>query len=366
MRKDKLYFLTFISISIIFLIIASLGIGYVTKISINQLLEVQLEASKREADAIAKLLNYEFKSGLDKKSITDNIQSTLANTHTGSAFISIFDWSGKVVSHPDITKIKQEVNPNQEVLNTLKDGRNINELYNLLMRLKNENDISKIESEIVYTATVNESDLIVAAHVNLNAVINQVVKLKRRFYTIFILMGVLIIVMSSFAVRMIGSYYEKQLEQKNSTLENELINLSKLNADLVTYQQKIEQHQPKEAKQEALADPSKKRLLTHVRNELVPINMNEIAYIHTENTITYVISFSGKRSTTNLSLDDLISSLDHSLFFRANRQFIISITSIHKIIKYGNSQLKILVRDADVEIIISKNKAAEFKQWLNI
>jgi DNA-binding LytR/AlgR family response regulator len=226
------------------------------------------------------------------------------------------------------------------------------------MRLKNDtsNDISKIESEIIYTSTVNASDLIVAAHANLNKIIVQIVKLRRRFYTILILMGVSIIIMSFFAVRMIGSYYERQLE----------LNLSKLNADLVTYQQKITKTKAENPKKETLSDPNKKRLLTHIRNELVPINMSEIAYIHTENTITYVLSFNGNRSTTNLSLDDLMSTLDTSLFFRANRQFIISITSIHKIIKYGNSQLKILVRDADVEIIISKNKAAEFKQWLNI
>jgi DNA-binding LytR/AlgR family response regulator len=368
MRKDKLYFLTFISISVIFLIIASLGIGYFTKVSVNQLLEVQLEASQREANAIAKLINYEFKSGLDKKSITANVQSTLTNTHTGTSFISVFDWSGKIICHPDITKVNQDINPNQQVLNALKDGRNINELYNLLMRLKNDtsNDISKIESEIIYTSTVNASDLIVAAHANLNKIIVQIVKLRRRFYTILILMGVSIIIMSFFAVRMIGSYYERQLEQKNSSLESELINLSKLNADLVTYQQKITKTKAENPKKETLSDPNKKRLLTHIRNELVPINMSEIAYIHTENTITYVLSFNGNRSTTNLSLDDLMSTLDTSLFFRANRQFIISITSIHKIIKYGNSQLKILVRDADVEIIISKNKAAEFKQWLNI
>jgi len=113
-------------------------------------------------------------------------------------------------------------------------------------------------------------------------------------------------------------------------------------------------------------DSSKIRILTYIRNELVPIDINQIAYIHTENTITYVVGSDGKKSTTNDSLDDLMSSLDASLFFRANRQFIISIESIDKIIKYGNSQLKIVVKKEEVEIIISKNKAAEFRQWLNI
>ena len=63
----------------------------------------------------------------------------------------------------------------------------------------------------------------------------------------------------------------------------------------------------------------------------------------------------------------MYTHLNSTLFFRANRQFIISIAAIDKIIKYGNSQLKILLQSkTSDEIIISKNKAAEFKQWLNM
>ena len=80
-----------------------------------------------------------------------------------------------------------------------------------------------------------------------------------------------------------------------------------------------------------------------------------------------MVCFNGKKSTTNASLDDVYTNLDSLLFFRANRQFIIGIKAIDKIIKYGNSQLKIVLQsDAEVEIIISKNKTAEFKQCLNI
>jgi hypothetical protein len=60
-----------------------------------------------------------------------------------------------------------------------------------------------------------------------------------------------------------------------------------------------------------------------------------------------------------------MSKLEKYLFFRANLQFIISIIAIDKIIRCGNSQLKILTSSKDdVEIIISKNRATDFKQWL--
>ncbi|WP_271767810.1 LytR/AlgR family response regulator transcription factor [Aquimarina algiphila] len=367
MRKDKLYFLTFISISVIFLIIASFGVKYFIKVSANQLIEIQLESSKREANEIAKLINYQLTANIDKKTIIQNIQNTIENTNTDASFICVFDWSGKEVCNPDITKVGQKVNSNQSLLESLSKENSADKLYDLLMNQKRqkEKDSITIASEIVYISPVKDSDLIIAANVNLDKVATQIRKLKTSFYTIFILMGGLIILSSFFAVRIIGSYYEKQLELKNTNLESELISLSKLNTDLVAYQQKVVVENTNEEQSESTSDHGKKRILTYIRNELIPISIDEISYIYTENTITYVNCFNGKKSTSNISLDDMYISLDSSLFFRANRQFIISIASIEKIIKYGNSQLKILVRNADVEIIISKNKAAEFRQWLN-
>ena len=364
MRKDKLYFLTFVSIAIIFLITASVAIKYFIKVSANQLIALQLESSKREGSEISKLIYYQLESGIAKEEVIDYMQQTIQDSKEETSFISVFDWSGKEVCHPDITQIGQKVNSNQSLLNSLKKEDSSDSLYDLLMLNREGN---RSESEIIHISPVNNSDLIVAAYISLDKLSTEINKLKISFYTIFILMGTLVILSSFFAVRMIGSYYEKKLELKNSSLESELVNLSKLNSDLLTYQQKVIKDKTEEPKEETSLGTSKKRILTHVRNELVPIDIDKIAFVYTENTITFVISFNGKKSTTNTSLDDLMANLDTSLFFRANRQFIISITAIDKIIKYGNSQLKILVKQGDdVEIIISKNKAAEFRQWLNI
>ena len=374
MRKDKLYFLTFISISFIFLLIASLGIKYFIRASANQLVKVQLESSKREANEVAKLIGYQLMGAQSKQGVIKNVQKTIENTQDQATFVCVLDWSGKNVSHPDITKVGQKVNSNQSLLNSLKQESNSDSLYDLLTKGKAESEEEKdINSEIIHIAPVKDSDLIVAAHINLDTISLETNTIKSTFYVIFLIMGILITLASFFAVRMIGSYYEKQLELKNTNLESELVNLSKLNTNLVAYQQKISETNKEQSSQPASQsssdqemDSSKIRILTYIRNELVPIDINQIAYIHTENTITYVVGSDGKKSTTNDSLDDLMSSLDASLFFRANRQFIISIESIDKIIKYGNSQLKIVVKKEEVEIIISKNKAAEFRQWLNI
>jgi hypothetical protein len=373
MKKDKLYFLTFLSITVIFLIIASFAVQYFIKVSANQLIEVQVESSKREANEIASLIEYELNSGLDKASVIKNIQKTIKNSNSEMWFVSVFDWSGKEVCHPDVTMVGQMVNSNQSLLSSLKEQNNSKDLYDLLVNraFEKTSNTEEPSSEIIHTSPIMSSDLIVGAHVNIKSISNQMSKLKNNFYMIFLIMGILIIVLSFVAVRIIGSAYEKQLELKNSTLTSEVVSLSKLNTDLVTYKEKIGESFEETATDETVSDvnteKNKKRILTYVRNELVPTPIKDIAYVYTENTITYVICFDGKRSTSNMSLDDMYANLDTSLFYRANRQYIIGITAIDKIIKYGNSQLKIVLQsNTSEEIIISKNKAAEFKQWLNI
>jgi len=312
MRKDKLYFLTFISISVIFLIIASFGVKYFIKTSANQLIEVQLESSRREANEVSKLAYSQIVAGIDKKTIINNIQTAIENTQKETSFISVFDWSGKEVCNPDITKVGQKVNSDQSLLESLSKENSTDQLYDLLLNKNKKKDTrsgTNILSEVVHIAPVKKSDLLVAAQVNLGKISEQIQKLKTSFYTIFIFMGGLIILSSFFAVRIIGSYYERQLERKNMNLESELINLSKLNTDLVAYQQKVVENTEEkdleitnETTSEILSDSSKKRILTYVRNELVPVATDKIAYIYTENTINYVICFDGKKSTTNISL----------------------------------------------------------------
>ena len=371
MKKDKLYFLTFLSIAIIFLLVAAIASKYFIKASANQLIEVQVESCKREANEMASFIDYQLSQNTSKEDITKNIQKIIEKHKEDTWFLSVFNWSGKEVCHPDITKVGQQVNSNQTLLASLKEQNSSDDLYDLLVD-KNDEKIGK--TEVIYIAPLKNADLIVAAHVSLNEITSQMSTLKNNFYLIFLIMGVLVIILSFLAVRYIGSTYEKQLELKNSNLASEVINLSKLNTDLVSYKEKVvevikeeEEGTSEEVVESTTEEKAKQRILTYIRNELVPIKINDIAYIYTENTITYVVCFDGRRSTTNASLDDMFTNLDATLFFRANRQFIISITAIDKIIKYGKSQLKILLQSkTSEEIIISKNKAAEFKQWLNM
>jgi hypothetical protein len=393
MRKDSLYLFTVLSITIVFLVISVFSANYFIKASANQLIEVQVETSKREANEIASIIDFQLSNNADKEAVLKNLQETIAGTNTNAWFISVLDWSGKKICYPDKISLGEIESSNANLLESLKEKNNSDDLYDILVNepLREEN------VEVIHTAAVKSTDLLVAANVNVKSINKQLQQLKRNFYMIFLIMGILVIVLSSIAVRVIGSKYEKHLELKYTSLESEVINLSKLNTDLVNYKEKkekeiVEERKRMEEELKKLEDKkeelkteeiiqkeevteiasetnefSRKRILTYMRNELVPVLISEIAYVYTENTITYVVNFDGKKSTSNASLDDMYSNFDPTLFFRANRQYIISISAIDKIIKYGKSQLKIVLNSkVSEEIIISKNKAAEFKQWLNM
>lgn len=369
MRKDRLYFLTFISIAVIYTIIASIALHYLNRSGTLTLLETYLEFSKNEAKTFATLVGHQVNSGPDKQKVVAQVQESLEETDLDLGYLSILDWSGEVICHPDIKQVGEQGGASKAFVSSVTDELSADGFYEQLVeRLKEydrlENPDLENASEVIHLHPVNGTDWIVAVHVGLGKISVRLEEMRSRFLIIFLIMGLIVVLAYVAAARLIGSSYEKRLELKNKQLEDEVVNLSKLNRAVGDYQQKVSA----QSEQSENGDkPSKRRILTYLRNELLPVPTEEIAHIFTENTITYVVCFDGKRSTSNSSLDELFSQLDSAHFFRANRQFIIAISSIDKIVKYGNNQLKILVNpDPDANIIISKNRAAEFKQWLNL
>lgn len=360
MRKDRLYFFTFISITVIYAIIASITFNYLVKESTFKLLETHMEFSKKEAKSYTILVGQQLANGILRDTIVKNIQESLKDTYNQTGFLSIYNWSGKIVAHPDIKNVGLLANQNNSLVSTVDDNINVETLYNSLKTdLKNSEDPSKV----IYLLPIERSDWILAANIRIDSIALKISDFKQQFFVIFLIMGLFVVLACVIILRLLGSSYEKKFELKNEKLENEVINLSKLNRAIGSYREKIIE---KENNVSSNSNDKKKRILTYIRNELIPIDTNNIAYVYTENTITYVICTDNSRSTSNLSLDELFAQLDSTYFFRANRQFIIAISAINKIVKYGNNQLKILViPGSETSIIISKNKAALFKQWLN-
>ena len=95
------------------------------------------------------------------------------------------------------------------------------------------------------------------------------------------------------------------------------------------------------------------------------INTDEIAYFYTEDKVNFLTSFDGRRYIIDFNLDSLESMLDPKLFFRINRQFIISINAIDEMFAYTKSRVLVKLKPScKHETIVSTERSSEFKTWL--
>jgi LytTr DNA-binding domain len=101
-------------------------------------------------------------------------------------------------------------------------------------------------------------------------------------------------------------------------------------------------------------------------NKNIPIPVEAIAYFYKDGNYTTLKTFQSETYLLNHSLDELMKVLEETLFFRANRQFIINLKACHYFTNEENGKLEIhLIPVYDNEVIISQKRAPAFKEWLN-
>ncbi len=369
MRKDQVYFYTFAGLTMITFVIGYICMQVLMEYSTSHFLQSQIESSKREAQEISRLVHYQLEEGLSRQTVIRNLQASLEGTNTETGFVCMFDWSGVEICHPDPHKVGQKVLPGESFVQpVVYDELAVEDFYDLLKEKEEFGGIrdfsNERSSEIIYLYPVVGTDWIVAAHANITQIENRIAKLKSNFMVVFSLSGFLIVFLSFVTVRYIGGRYEKDLELHNKDLSRELILLTRLNQEASNSQSQKDDKDTGQDPEEQVG--YKTRLMTYFKDEIVTIDVADIAYIYIHRSLTYIKCLKGKEYTSNQSLEELSGMLNESQFFRVNRQYILSIHAIDKIYKYGNHRLKITVRpEAKDDIIISKNKAAEFKEWLN-
>lgn len=372
MKNYRFYLYTLVILLVFSICATFVGVDYLSRSYTIQVLDNEIRSAQQQAKDIAIMAKGALESEVSKESIASSMNAALKNSDEETTFLVVFDWSNTIIAHPDYTLIgDKQVKTESEGL-TLDMGiaPDSEEVYDFISTLE---DVKSGHSEIFYIANIehDDSDWIVSAHLNIEQLKTVTKGWKNQAYLVFSIVALIIILIVMGTIRLITSYYEAQLRLKSSQLEDGVLNLSKLNDSLDNYQKKLGEltslQTPETSSSPVETTKEKQRILTYVRNELMPVSTEDIGYIYVENTITYVVQKDGKRSTTSESLDQIYSYLDEGSFFRANRQIIVAISAIDKIIKFGNSKLKIQVTPAsEIDIIIGKNKAAAFKQWLDL
>ena len=120
-------------------------------------------------------------------------------------------------------------------------------------------------------------------------------------------------------------------------------------------------------KVESLRKPPgfRNRFLIKQGQKLMSIDVSEVAYIYSENKCSFIRTHQNQKYLIDQPLDALEKELPPQLFFRANRQYLITDKAVHSIHTWFNQKLKVDLRpEPDENIIISRDKANEFKAWM--
>ena len=105
--------------------------------------------------------------------------------------------------------------------------------------------------------------------------------------------------------------------------------------------------------------------LVHFRDKIIPLQINDIAFFHTSEERVMAYCFNGSKYQVDLTLETLQSKLPSELFFRANRQFIISRKAVKDISVWFGSRLTVnLTIEAPERLVVPKARVHEFKGWL--
>lgn len=110
----------------------------------------------------------------------------------------------------------------------------------------------------------------------------------------------------------------------------------------------------------------KERFLVKIGQQLNYIAIEDIAYFFSEDGFVHAQTFQNKRHILDYTLDQLEGLIDPKDFFRINRKMVIKLPSIKKIHTYFNSRLKLeLLPASHLEVIVSRDRVSDFKQWLD-
>jgi len=110
----------------------------------------------------------------------------------------------------------------------------------------------------------------------------------------------------------------------------------------------------------------KTRLLVKRGMANIALRFEDIALIYTENKLVYVIDRFSIKYISSKNLSE-IETLDTTVFFRANRQYIININYIKSFKPYEKVKLlvDITIPEINHSIIISQETTKAFRKWMH-
>jgi DNA-binding LytR/AlgR family response regulator len=120
----------------------------------------------------------------------------------------------------------------------------------------------------------------------------------------------------------------------------------------------------------SLLQPEKKsyksRFLVRFGEKIQSIPIEETAFFFSEERVTFLQTSEGKKFVLDSTLEQVEAAVDPSIFFRINRKYLCRVDAVEEVLSYSNSRLKLKLKNSsDKDILISREKVVEFKNWLD-
>lgn len=113
------------------------------------------------------------------------------------------------------------------------------------------------------------------------------------------------------------------------------------------------------------ANSFKERFLVKQGQKLLSIPVDQVAYFFSQERFIFFKTFDNQKFLLEYRIEQLEKLLSPDRFFRINRSFIISLLTVKEIHPYFGNRLKLyLSPSADKEVIVSRKRITDFKEWL--
>lgn len=112
----------------------------------------------------------------------------------------------------------------------------------------------------------------------------------------------------------------------------------------------------------------RERFLAPYKDGFEVVIVEDIAFVCTEfkDTRIYLMGEKRKFYSISMSLDEIERQLNPHRFFRVNRQFIINVSAVEGLKTYFGGKLRVrLLGYEEEEVMCSRDKASQLKEWLN-
>lgn len=101
-------------------------------------------------------------------------------------------------------------------------------------------------------------------------------------------------------------------------------------------------------------------------DKFIPLEVDSIMLIYISEGVVKAIDNENNQYVFSQTLDELTEMLNPKLFFRVNRQFLVSKKAIRDVTIWFNGRLVLNLKNKDLideKIIVSKARATDFKEW---